>query len=145
MFAGIAPRFDGVRYHSLAAAEPLPPCLRPLAFADDGAVMALEHRERPIWGVQFHPESVGTVPGERLCDSAGWRGDDPGRGEGEEGRAGGTGRGATAGSPPRCAGAPGARAPGRAGPDPGRAFAALFGADPYAFWLDGKARAPARS
>lgn len=66
MFAGVPRRFEAVRYHSLVAAEPLPECLEVTARAGDGSVMALAHRSRPIWGVQFHPESIGTAAGAAL-------------------------------------------------------------------------------
>lgn len=55
------------RYHSLAVLpESLPSCLEVLGTADDGTVMALRHRERPIYGLQFHPESVLTEYGSLL-------------------------------------------------------------------------------
>jgi para-aminobenzoate synthetase len=66
MFAGVPRRFEAVRYHSLVVAEPLPDCLEVTARAGDGTVMALAHRSRPIWGVQFHPESIGTPSGAAL-------------------------------------------------------------------------------
>jgi para-aminobenzoate synthetase len=66
MFAGLPPRFEAVRYHSWVVAEPLPDCLEVTARAGDGSVMALAHRTRPIWGVQFHPESIGTPSGAAL-------------------------------------------------------------------------------
>src|SRR6201999_967404 len=66
MFAGVPSRFEAVRYHSWVAAEPLPECLEVTARAGDGSVMALAHRSRPIWGVQFHPESIGTPSGAAL-------------------------------------------------------------------------------
>jgi para-aminobenzoate synthetase len=65
LFAGIPSPFQAVRYHSLALAQPLPPSLREIA-SSDGVPMAIEHRTRPQWGVQFHPESIATEQGKRL-------------------------------------------------------------------------------
>lgn len=67
LFAGCPESVPAARYHSLAAdAETLPPELKVTALADDGEIMAVQHREYPIYGVQFHPESVMTPDGERM-------------------------------------------------------------------------------
>jgi len=64
LFEDIPESFDVIRYHSLLLTD-LPDCLEVIAETDD-LVMAIKHRERPIWGVQFHPESVGTEYGKKL-------------------------------------------------------------------------------
>ncbi|MDG4765753.1 chorismate-binding protein [Solwaraspora sp. WMMD406] len=66
LFAGVPERFAAVRYHSLQVTAPLPESLRATAWAGDGTVMALRHRRLPRWGVQFHPESIGTTYGAVL-------------------------------------------------------------------------------
>ncbi len=59
LFAGMEREITVARYHSLAAApDTLPDCLRVTAATQDGEIMAVEHREYPVYGVQFHPESV---------------------------------------------------------------------------------------
>jgi para-aminobenzoate synthetase len=65
LFAGLPSPFEAVRYHSLVATR-LSDDLEPLAAADDGVLMAVRHRHRPQWGVQFHPESIRTEHGHRL-------------------------------------------------------------------------------
>ena len=66
VFKGLPRRVTAARYHSLVAAEPLPESLVVTARADDGSLMGLRHRERPVEGVQFHPESVATPLGVRM-------------------------------------------------------------------------------
>jgi anthranilate synthase/aminodeoxychorismate synthase-like glutamine amidotransferase len=68
LFAGVPQDFDAVRYHSLAALE-LPDSLRVTAWcsgAEGDVVMGVAHREKPLWGVQFHPESILTEHGAAL-------------------------------------------------------------------------------
>ncbi len=67
LFADCPERFPVARYHSLAAAsETIPDCLQVTARTDDGEVMAVQHREYPIYGVQFHPESILTPDGKKM-------------------------------------------------------------------------------
>lgn len=62
--------FTAARYHSLAAPEDLlPDCLMVSARTDDGEVMAVEHKEKPIFGVQFHPESILTPRGGQIIQN----------------------------------------------------------------------------
>lgn len=58
LFAGIPETFHVGLYHSWAVSEGLPPVLRATAFSDEGIMMALEHVSLPVYGVQFHPESI---------------------------------------------------------------------------------------
>ncbi len=142
LFAGIAQGFPVVRYHSLAitgmGAEG-----NVCAWADDGVVMGIEHRSRPLWGVQFHPESIATEHGAKLIENfyalARQRKEPPVRA---------TKRPA---SPPRrnhAVEAGSAKADLLMRTIPGEAptealFERLFGEEEYAFWLD-SADAPTR-
>ena len=67
VFAGLPDPFTATRYHSLIVErESVPECLEVSAWTDDGIVMGLRHRELPLEGVQFHPESILTVAGKDL-------------------------------------------------------------------------------
>ncbi len=67
LFAGLEEKLEVMRYHSLVAdPQHIPPSLRVTATTADGLVMAVEHRTLPIFGVQFHPESIGTPRGDRV-------------------------------------------------------------------------------
>lgn len=67
IFAGVPQNTLVARYHSLAAKEDtLPECLKVIARTDDGEVMAVEHIEYPIYGLQFHPESIMTPEGKTM-------------------------------------------------------------------------------
>ena len=136
LFSGLPQGFRAVRYHSLVVDPALPSELEAIAWADDGTLMAIRDRRRRAWGVQFHPESIGTEHGEQLISNF------------------------VALSPPRrpraaarsalhTTAVPGGRAPLRTTgavrvsrreldgtPDAEAAFAALFGDLEHAFWLD---------
>jgi anthranilate synthase/aminodeoxychorismate synthase-like glutamine amidotransferase len=66
VFRGLSQQFTAGRYHSLVVADPLPEALEAAARTDDGTIMGVRHREYPIHGVQFHPESVLTTVGHQL-------------------------------------------------------------------------------
>jgi anthranilate synthase component 2 len=66
LFSGLPDPLQGGRYHSLAAAR-VPDALEVCATTDDGEVMAVRHRELPVDGIQFHPESVLTPDGAALA------------------------------------------------------------------------------
>ena len=143
LFAGIPQGFRAVRYHSLVVEPALPPALEAIGWADDGTLMAIGDRRRRAWGVQFHPESIGTEHGARLI--ANFLALTPGRH-----------RPASAAPALRSSVVPGGRSPARTSgsvtvghrvldgtPDAESAFAALFGDRAHAFWLDSSALGPA--
>ncbi len=67
LFDGLEPELEVMRYHSFAVhPDSLPDDLRVTATSDDGTIMALAHRTWPVFGVQFHPESIGTPQGRAL-------------------------------------------------------------------------------
>lgn len=67
IFRGIEENVPVARYHSLAAdVSTLPDCLEVTAVADDGEIMAVMHKRFPIYGVQFHPESIMTPDGKKM-------------------------------------------------------------------------------
>jgi para-aminobenzoate synthetase len=146
LFAGLPAPLEVVRYHSLAVTE-LPPALEVTAWAPDGVVMALRHNSLPQWGVQFHPESIGTLGGHQLLANFG-------RLSGEyNARAGRWRKPSTAAQLPAPQGAPAvpaAPAGGRAGRrrlrvlaeelvgyrDPEVVFDRLFRCGDHPYWLD---------
>jgi para-aminobenzoate synthetase len=69
LFEGIPQHFKVVRYHSLAVTGSLGEEGREIAWTADGVVMAIEHSKRPMWGVQFHPESICTEYGHKLFEN----------------------------------------------------------------------------
>jgi anthranilate synthase component 2 len=67
VFAGLKNPFTATRYHSLAVRkEDLPADLEMTAWTEDGEIMGVQHRTRPVFGVQFHPESIATECGHEL-------------------------------------------------------------------------------
>ena len=125
LFAGIPQGFAAVRYHSLVVGA-LPAELRVTAWTLDDVVMGLEHRTRPLWGVQFHPESISTEHGRTLLRN--FR--DLTRAQGPP-----AARGRRAAHEPDA----GARVHHRTLEtwcDPEAAFVALYGERDHAVWLD---------
>jgi len=138
LFAGIAQDFEVVRYHSLVCTE-VPDCLEVTARSACGLVMALAHRQRPIWGVQFHPESIDSQFGRQILRNF-VRLVDAGRGQpGQEAIAAAL---ASAGGPAQLQVdyQPLARLP-----VPLDAFASQFGDAAAAFWLDSELADPGQA
>ncbi len=140
LFAGVPREFQAVRYHSLAVEQPLPDGLRGIAWTSDGVLMALEHRHRPLWGVQFHPESVCAEHGRRLLENfrdLSMRWDRRGHSRPSKCRSNETGTlsirpsGSVPAGPPRRL-----VVEKLAWADPERAFVELYGGSANAFWLD---------
>lgn len=151
LFGGIPQRFTAVRYHSLQVTEPLPAQLTATAWAADGTVMALRHRRLPRWGVQFHPESIGTEHGLLLARNFLALAAASPRTAGRRSPA-----------PPPAPAPASVPAPGRTAPPTGdrwrrditvieaavdteAAFLQLYAEAPYSFWLDGSDTASGRS
>ena len=70
VFKGLPSPFDATRYHSLIVErESLPDCLEITAWTAEGEIMGMQHKEYPVHGVQFHPESILTVEGKKLLQN----------------------------------------------------------------------------
>ncbi|MBU2213180.1 3-deoxy-7-phosphoheptulonate synthase, partial [Patescibacteria group bacterium] len=70
IFSGLPVEIEGMRYHSLSVEEAdLPSVLRVTAQTSGGMIMALEHKEHLLFGIQFHPESIGTPEGKRILEN----------------------------------------------------------------------------
>lgn len=142
LFCGLPQNFQAIRYHSLLVTEP-GPAFQANAWSEDGVIMGLRHRDRPLMGVQFHPESIATEHGAALIRNFL----------------------AMVPSVPRSLAEPvpsdpllepTERLPGQGRlhifartlerlVDPERCFAALYGASTTAFWLDSASFSPGRA
>lgn len=70
LFAGLPNPFQATRYHSLVVERSsLPDCLEVTAWVENGEIMGMRHKELPLWGVQFHPESILTECGMELLQN----------------------------------------------------------------------------
>jgi para-aminobenzoate synthetase len=143
LFEGIPQDFSVVRYHSLAVSGQIGPAGRVSAWTEDGVVMGIEHRHRPIWGVQFHPESVSTEHGRALIENFYALAK-----QSKSGRSPGARRLITAAKTPSPAAPRSSRFALQARlvegePSTEAVFERLFGNAEHAFWLD-SADAPTR-
>jgi para-aminobenzoate synthetase len=133
VFAGLPSPFMAVRYHSLAATD-VPEELEVVAWTDDGVVMGVRHRDQPLWGVQFHPESICTEYGREMLANfrdlalARTRPSAPGREPAEN---------------PHAYRVHVRRVP--VAPDAEAAFQELFSDDAHRFWLDSSTVIPGLS
>ena len=146
LFEGIPQGFEVVRYHSLAVSGSLGDEGREIAWTEDGVVMGIEHATRPMWGVQFHPESICTEYGHKLFENfyALARRRQPERGGRRLNR--------PSVPPRRCRRRSAEKSPvslhirtieGEA--DTEHLFDALFGQEEQAFWLDSASTATQRA
>lgn len=70
LFRGLPAQISVARYHSLAALEnTIPPSLQVIGTAEDGEIMAVQHRSQPVFGLQFHPESILTPQGKQIMQN----------------------------------------------------------------------------
>lgn len=70
LFKGLSNPFEATRYHSLVIEKKtMPDCLDVTANSEDGEIMGVKHKQLPIWGVQFHPESILTTEGKMILDN----------------------------------------------------------------------------
>ncbi|MFJ6616317.1 aminodeoxychorismate synthase component I [Kitasatospora sp. NPDC091335] len=140
LFSGVPQDFTAVRYHSLRVEEPLPEAIEATAWAEDGVVMAIRHRTRPQWGVQFHPESIASEYGREIM--ANFRDLTLARAGASGGPARRPVRESTVSAAPASPAGPDEDAyqllaltlPGAV--DTEAAYTELFGLSEYAFWLD---------
>ena len=70
VYRGLGNPFEATRYHSLIVKrETLPECLEVTAWTEEGEIMGLQHKQHPVHGVQFHPESILTQDGKKLLEN----------------------------------------------------------------------------
>ena len=149
LFRGIPSPYHVVRYHSLMGAEPLPDTLKKTAWTADGILMGVEHKSRPLWGVQFHPESISTQYGRELLSNfktlaeEWWRTNAPGSSRN------GVGKKSTSEVDSKPAAQPQRKAlfsrRSKLTQHPTEIFEKLFAHEPYAFWLDSSLRDDGRA